>query len=139
MKLTALKLGAVMSLAFAAAVAFAHREDRFKEMDSNSDGRVTAAEHETAAATKFGAADANKDGSLTKGELTGFMVDEKGKSGRKAEKKSDKKISKLDANGDGVLTQQEFADGHKQMFSKADANGDGALTMEEMKEAHDRK
>src|SRR5687768_2313272 len=99
-----MKLAALLALAFAGTLAFAGKNsDHFKEMDANNDGRITQAEHETAATSKFSKADANQDGSLTKGELVGFMVDHKGKSGRKAERKTDDKISMFDANKDGVL------------------------------------
>lgn len=128
---------ALCALVFSVGSAFANdKETHFKEIDSNGDGKISAAEFDAAGMKKFTEADANKDGSLTKGELAGFMIDEHGKSGRKAEKKADKKISKLDANGDGTLTQQEFTDGHKKWFTDMDKNSDGNVDMSEMEKAH---
>lgn len=117
---------------FAAGTAWADKGEKFADMDQNGDGQVTAAESETAAGDKFAKADANQDGQLTKGELTGFMIDQKNKGAGKAGRKSEKKVAKFDANGDGMLTRQEFMDGSKTMFSKKDVNGDGVLTMEEV-------
>lgn len=119
--------------------AFANKGEYFQQMDSNKDGRITSAEHESAAMSKFTQADANSDGMLTKGELAGFMIDEKGKPGAKAAKKSDKKMAKYDANSDGQLTQQEFMSGHKEMFTKMDQNADGGITMEEMEAGKGKK
>lgn len=117
---------------FAGNVFAAKAADNFKELDANSDGRVTAAEYERANASKFTLADGNRDGTLTKGELVGFMVDDKGKSGKAAENKAAAKISKLDVNGDGMLTRDEYSQGFKQQFTAIDKNTDGALTIEEM-------
>ena len=133
---TRLGIAAIATLAFSAGAYAGKGEEHFKMMDKDGDGKVTVAEHDAAGAEKFAAADANKDGALTKGELAGFMIDAKGKSGRKAEKKADKKLDKMDANGDGAITLQEFTDGHKQMFSKLDANKDGAVSHDEAKEGH---
>ncbi|HMN69102.1 MAG TPA: EF-hand domain-containing protein [Bdellovibrionales bacterium] len=128
---------AIFAIAMAAAPAFAGKgEKHFKEIDANGDGKITSEEFNNAGATKFTSADANGDGVLTKGELVGFMVDEKGKSARKAEKKTDKKMAKMDANEDGSLTKQEFTDAHGKWFAEMDKNGDGALSMDEMKRHH---
>lgn len=112
--------------------AFANKGKYFQEMDANSDGRITSAEHDSAAMAKFTKADANGDGMLTKGELVGFMMDEKGKSAQKAQKKMDKKVAMFDANSDGQMTQEEYMNGNKEHFTKMDTDADGALTSEEM-------
>ena len=44
-------------------------KDKIKKMDADGNGMVSADEHAAAAKGKFNEADANKDGSLTKGEL----------------------------------------------------------------------
>lgn len=110
----------------------------FKKMDSNGDSQISSSEHETSAMEKFTKADANRDNLLTKGELAGFMIDEKGKSGKKAEKKSDKKMTMFDTNNDGQLTQQEYQTGSRDHFAKMDSNTDGSISMDEMKKAKDK-
>lgn len=104
----------------------------FNRLDANGDGRISATESETATFSKFSRADTNGDGTLTKGELTTFMIEEKGKSAKKSEEKSEKKIAKLDSNSDGVLSKQEFVDGMKKKFNEADTNKDGSVTEKEM-------
>lgn len=47
-----------------------------------------------------------------------------------------KHFEKMDTNGDGVVSREEFDAKHDEMFSKMDANGDGNVTKEEMKAAH---
>lgn len=44
-------------------------EDKFRKMDSNGDGRITATEHANAAQQMFMMADANKDGAVTMQEM----------------------------------------------------------------------
>ena len=46
-----------------------HTDDKFKMMDRNGDGRVTAEENASAASMMFTAADTNSDGQLSKAEL----------------------------------------------------------------------
>ena len=51
-------------------------------------------------------------------------------------------MEELDANGDGEVTYDEFADAHmrrlEQRFEMMDANGDGVLTEDELKDARSR-
>lgn len=49
------------------------------------------------------------------------------------EKFLERRFAKLDKNGDGVLTQEEFP--RPEMFDAADADKDGRVTMEEAKNA----
>lgn len=43
---------------------------------------------------------------------------------------------KMDANGDGEITREEFMAPHGEMFSRMDKNGDGKVTAEEMQAMH---
>jgi len=40
-------------------------------------------------------------------------------------------MSRMDANGDGNVTKEEFMKGHEAMFEKIDQNGDGVIDPEE--------
>ncbi len=135
------KSGAAVLLApaLAAGPALAKGTDSMKEMDTNADGKVSSAEHQTAASMKFDKADANKDGILTQGELTGFMMESKGKPEMKAAQKSESKVLEFDSNSDGSLSRQEFTDGSAAKFTRMDANSDGSLTMAEMKDGMESK
>lgn len=52
------------------------------------------------------------------------LADKGGKHGR---------FAKLDLDGDGSVTKQEFAMHHDAMFDKMDKNADGLLTKDEMR------
>ena len=51
----------------------------------------------------------------------------------------DKMFDKLDANGDGRVTEDEMTSRHQELLANADQDGDGALTKEEMKAYHKAK
>ena len=58
---------------------------RFKAMDSNGDGRVSAVEHAASASMMFNKMDANRDGSVTATEMDAsrkMMKDDKAGMGR---------------------------------------------------------
>lgn len=44
-------------------------DDKFRKMDANNDGRVTAQEHATAAQQMFTEMDTNRDGAVTMAEM----------------------------------------------------------------------
>ncbi|MBY0407274.1 MAG: hypothetical protein K2Q01_06240 [Rickettsiales bacterium] len=50
----------------------------------------------------------------------------------------DEKMSKMDSNGDGMISMAEHQDGMNMMFNEADANGDKSLSRDEMM-AHKNK
>ena len=45
----------------------------------------------------------------------------------------------MDADGDGVVTRQEFIEGHEKMFDRLDANGDGVIDADERRAHHRHK
>lgn len=49
-------------------------------------------------------------------------------------KKGGKMFEKVDTNGDGVVSKEEFMSAHEKMFAKMDKNDDGSLSKEEMQE-----
>ncbi|HEX6277126.1 MAG TPA: EF-hand domain-containing protein [Polyangiaceae bacterium] len=86
--------------------------------DTNGDGKVTLAESQAAAKTRFDNLDKNKNGAITKDELQG---------GR-----GEKLFEKADANNDGKVTLAEMQTKAKAHFEKRDANRDNVLTQDEM-------
>lgn len=47
-------------------------------------------------------------------------------------------MARMDANGDGKITKDEFMQGHEAMFHKIDQNGDGVIDQAE-RDAHMKK
>lgn len=130
---TTLTLLATCGFALCALPAFAasDADKHFKAMDTNSDGKVTRAEHAAAAKKMFAQCDADKDGVVTVAEMDASLAAQ----GRKPpadEKNSAEKIKVIDQNGDGKLTAAEHEAGTETMFAKTDTNHDGSLTPEEM-------
>ena len=73
-------------------------------------------------------ADANKDGNLTKAELTASL---------------DKRFAQLDSNNDGRITKEERDAAHQarfeQHFKTMDADGNGQISQAEMQAAHEAR
>ena len=152
-RLLALSIMGALALASAA---WAH-DDKFKTMDSNGDGKITAAEHAAGAKAMFDRMDANHDGNVTAAEMDaghammkdrdddmhGMKAGEKAKAGKAMDHDMDDmdmssadKIAKMDTNGDGMLSATEHEAGAAAMFKDMDSNGDGNLSRSEMKAGH---
>jgi pentapeptide MXKDX repeat protein len=71
MKRSLIPLSMFAGLALAGAAFANHHEgdDKFRKMDTNNDGRVTAAEHAAAAQQMFTMMDGNRDGAVTMEEM----------------------------------------------------------------------
>ena len=108
-------------------------EDKFKMMDTNNDGQVSAAEHDAAVTKMFGDMDADKDGFVTAAELdakhASMKTADKGEK-RGMDMKSSDKIAKMDKDGDGKLSAAEYGGGAKEMFGKMDTDGNGIALRE---------
>lgn len=129
--------------------------DKFKSMDANGDGTVSADEHANAAKSMFDRMDADRDGNVTAAEMDGgpkTMGDaaehppgQHGAMDRKAHQgghgmhhgmSAADKIAKMDTNGDGVLSASEHASGAQAKFSEWDTDRSGGLSKQEMDAGH---
>jgi Ca2+-binding EF-hand superfamily protein len=108
-------------------------DKHFAMMDANGDGKITRAEHATAAKKMFAQCDANHDGIVTAAEMDAAMA-AKGEKPGKGDKSSAEKIKVIDQDGDGRLTAAEHEAGSEQMFARMDKNSDGSLSKEECDE-----
>lgn len=95
------------------------REDRFADLDTNRDGRVTRAEWHGSSAV-FDALDANRDGVLTRAEAIG--------TGDAQDARDE--FRSVDVNGDGAIARNEWH-WNTAAFDRLDANRDGRLTRQE--------
>lgn len=110
-------------------------EERFSQIDTNSDGEVTVQELQAQGAARFAAADANGDGALTAEEMSAAAQG----------KHKEHLLKRFDTDGDGALSAAELdtmGEGKKgkrmaKRFEKLDADKSGSLTMEEMQGRRD--
>ena len=98
--------------------------------DVEGNGQMTAAAHVASAAKRFESMDTDKDGKVTAAEINGsrgaetlVWVNE--------QVSAVEKIRTFDADNDGTLTAKEYADGSQKMFNKLDVDGDGVLSAAE--------
>lgn len=107
--------------------------DKFAQLDTNHDGAISR--EEAAAAPmlsgKFDEIDTDHDGRVMPAELKAYAKTHRGGA------KAGGIFSKMDSNGDGVVTREEVAANPKlaRRFDAADADHDGRVTPEEAKAA----
>jgi Ca2+-binding EF-hand superfamily protein len=133
MKAITLIAGMLMALP---AVAGPEAGKEFVTMDSDRDGKVSAAEHATGARTMFVKMDADRDGKVTAAEMSAAHQAITGQAAMHAELSASEKIKVVDSDGDGILTADEHAKGSAAMFTKMDRDRDGWLTKQEMAAGH---
>lgn len=106
----------------------------FDQFDADKDGKVTEAEVAAFRTNMVAGADADKDGLLSVEELTAHevkMIE------AMAARHAARRIADQDANGDGKLSAEEMlaAPMPAAIFARMDADGDGAVTEAEFDEA----
>jgi Ca2+-binding EF-hand superfamily protein len=101
--------------------------DAFAKMDTDGDGRITAAEHARGVRAMFLAMDRDGDGRVTAAEMTAAQSRVGSGSPESRAMPSADKIRAVDRNQDKVLTLREHVAGGRDMFARMDTNRDGAL------------
>ncbi len=100
--------------------------ERFDQLDTNKDGKVTLAELTVAREGWLAEVDSNKDGVATQAELDASQSARHGK-------RIEKMFADKDTNKDGRLTREE-SQLPERRFARGDANGDGVLTVAELRD-----
>lgn len=98
-----------------------HGRGHLSGADANDDGNITRDEFLARPIAHFERLDANNDGVIS--------ADERPQ--RRARADGESRRARMDANGDGQISQSEFAAMGASMFERLDANNDGRVTREE--------
>jgi len=113
-----------------------NKDDKFKMMDTDGDGKISRDEYAAGSKKMFDKMDADKNGKVTAAEMEAHHQQMTGKKAGQTEMTTTEKIKMVDSNGDGELTVEEFETGAKTMFDKMDTNHDGYLTRAELEAGH---
>ncbi|MBB5209613.1 EF-hand domain-containing protein [Chiayiivirga flava] len=127
-------------LAFAVvgtAVAGPHRDhDRAgmaAKLDTDGDGKIEVADVEANAAKRAADIDTDRNGTITATEVLAHQD-------RQRLAMAERRLAKLDSNGDGVVSTDEFAGGQSDRVAKLDADSDGVISRDEFRAGrHDRR
>ncbi|MBO6757811.1 MAG: EF-hand domain-containing protein [Roseibium sp.] len=97
------------------------RGDRlFDRFDADDDGAITQAEVDAQAAAMFTAADTNTDGAVDLEEFRAELLNH-------SEDRRVRAFQRLDRDGDGTVTLEEYNGVSDRMFNRMDRNDDGVL------------
>jgi Ca2+-binding EF-hand superfamily protein len=99
--------------------------------DVEGNGHLTASAHKASAAKRFELMDTDRDGKVTAAEIGGSRGAESiAWAGKMSSAKE--KLAELDTNRDGTLTVKEYADSSQKVFNNLDVDGNGVLSDSEM-------
>lgn len=100
--------------------------------DTDKDGQISAEEAAAKAEKKFGEIDADKDGKISLDEMDKYREAEKlereAKRAEREEAMKKKYREKIDPDGDGHVTKEEFLKNASERHTKMDADGDGKVS-----------
>jgi hypothetical protein len=103
----------------------------FDRIDANDDELITSDEIVPFTEKRFARFDGNDDGTVSTAEVDAHIMKE-------LERRRARILKRFDVDGDGSITQAEFAKQATQIFAGADTNNDGAVTRAEADEAREQ-
>lgn len=95
-----------------------------EQFDANKDGNLTQAEIDQARKEKLAKFDANKDGKLNLKEFEALWLDT-------TRQQMVRSFQHLDADGDAIVTLDEYTKPYQQMVRRHDRNNDGQLKQDD--------
>jgi len=105
---------------------FQMMEDKFESHDLDGNGEVTQTEINQVHMDRLKAADANQDGQLDLEEFQTHWLQSK-------RNRMVDRFQAFDEDGNGQITEDEFASPMGRMIERHDLDGDGKVTMKELK------
>ena len=99
-----------------------------EQADTNHDGKVTKQEYIDARAAQFARMDRNGDGFID-------AADSREGGSERGQRAASMLRGRIDSNGDGKISKEEFVNAPTMMFDKFDANKDGVLDAQELEAA----
>lgn len=103
-------------------------QGRFKEMDTDKDGKLSAEEFKAATKKFFGDMDIDRNGKLVGKEYIAYWCGPNVKAPAKIKKEQ---MKKMDANNDGIISDDECVAFWSVDFYDIDQNHDGKITIDE--------
>ena len=100
---------------------------RFDKLDANHDGVVTLDEYVAAATAMYRQFDTAGNGKVTAAEIESAP-----KTQERALRVANHMVARMDTNGDGTVSKDEFLAAAKARFTKIDKNGDGFIDADEV-------
>jgi len=125
---TKVTTAAVLLLSNCVVLAQGREGPALEQADADHDGKVTKQEYVDARAAQFSRMDRNGDGFIDDADSRAGG-NERGQRAAKALR------GRIDSNGDGKISKEEFVNAPTMLFDKFDANKDGVLDATELEAA----
>lgn len=111
--------------------------ERFQALDTDGDGRLSAAEAAAWRETVFVSMDADEDGKLTREEYMAVQFGQGADPAQRGPRYEERQVEKdaaftvMDEEGDGFVTREQFLAAGTENFAEADEDEDGYVTLPE--------
>lgn len=127
--------GLLLGAGSACAADGGNARELFRRIDTNGDRRLEFSEIQAARALMFDRMDANHNGLLDAGEVRAAVEQVKSQRDFQAAQFAgfQAQADRMDRNGDGKISRDEFAAFIPDRLLRADTNGDGALSISELR------
>ncbi|ESY62329.1 EF-hand domain-containing protein [Mesorhizobium opportunistum] len=128
-------LAGVLLCTASACAADGGARELFRRIDTNGDSKLEFSEIQAARAQMFDRMDANNNGLLDAGEVRTAVEQVKSKRDFQAAQFAgfQAQAGRIDRNGDGKISRDEFAAFIPGRLLQADTNGDGSLSISELR------